>query len=163
MILTIARHGKAHQYSESGTDRDRELKPRGHRQAEFLGRALATLETPPDRLVSSPFVRAHQTATLLNAALDLDLLIDDRLRCGQPASSVLDCLEANSDAASLVLVGHNPTFDDVIGLLLHGPGSTGPGLRTGEAFVLRIQPDQPVGTAELHAQFRLEKEEAPTP
>jgi len=162
VILTIARHGKAHQYSESGTDRDRELKPRGFRQAEFLGQALATLETPPDRLVCSPFVRAHQTATLLNAALDLDLLLDDRLRCGQPASSVVQCLESHPDASSLVLVGHNPTFDDVIGLLLHGPGAMGPGLRTGEAFVLNIHPEQPIGTATLHAQFRLEKEEAPT-
>lgn len=150
----------------TGTDRDRELKPRGRQQAEFLALTLATLDTPPDRLIASPFVRTQQTAEIIDARLNLGLITDDRLRCGTQSSAVLNLIAEHADARSLVIVGHNPTFDELVGLLTRGPGAYGPGLRTGEAYVLEIDPTNPLAQgahATVLAQIRHENEEPTAP
>ena len=41
MLVVLARHGTAIESAASGRDRDRTLRPRGHRQAEYLGAVLA--------------------------------------------------------------------------------------------------------------------------
>ena len=162
MHLTVSRHGQAHRDSITGTDRDRELHPQGQREAKFLALALATLDTPPDALVASPFVRAQQTALTINNNLGLELLTDDRLRCGVQPSTVLGIIEEYAEAKSLVLVGHNPTLDELIGLITGGVGTYGPGLRTGEAYVIDLDPANPVGNGVIVTRIRLETQEIPT-
>lgn len=162
MHLTVSRHGQAHPASMSGTDRDRELHPQGQREAKFLALAMATLDTPPDAIVASPFVRAQQTALVINNSLRLELMTDDRLRCGTQPSNVLQLIEHYAEAKSLVLVGHNPTLDELIGLLTGGVGAHGPGLRTGEAYVIDLNPADPIGTGMLLTRIRLEPEKSTT-
>lgn len=66
-------------------DADTPLSPLGHAQAQALGDWLANLpdNERPDTILSSPFVRAHQTAAALAQALALDasaIEVDERLR-----------------------------------------------------------------------------------
>src|SRR5690349_7585858 len=67
----------------SERDMDVPLSPRGVEQANALGRWLMEGERPvPAVVISSPYVRAEQTAALaLTAAgLDVPLVLDERLR-----------------------------------------------------------------------------------
>ncbi len=154
--VIIARHGKAHAQSDSGLDEDRELRPRGERQARFLGETLAEVEWAPVRIVASPIERAITTARLANETLGVDLDIDDRLRHWHPASDALAVLlEAVDDAPSILVVGHNPQLEALTGLLLGGLGASGVRLRTGEAHVVDFDPEDPPGSGRLHDSLRL--------
>ncbi|MGN6482363.1 histidine phosphatase family protein [Luteibacter sp.] len=66
-------------------DADTPLSPLGYAQAQALGEWMAQLpdDERPDTILSSPFVRAHQTAAALAEALGIDesrIEIDERLR-----------------------------------------------------------------------------------
>lgn len=157
MRVVIARHGKAFQDSMSGLDRDRVLKPRGERQADYLGYALGEADPRPARVVASPYTRAWQTAERLARALGLDPIADPRLVCGKTAGDLITILEeAGRDGLeSVCVVGHNPTLEVAIGALLEGPSGEPVRVRTGEAFCLDVDPAHPVNSAEVVAQLRL--------
>src|SRR5690606_11980576 len=92
VIIWIVRHGKAEQRSPSGADFDRPLRPRGVRQARWLGEQLATRDDAPARLISSRAERARRTAELVAEALSAEVEFDDRLLVDEPAGPLIDLL-----------------------------------------------------------------------
>jgi len=61
-------------------DPDTPLSERGEQQAHVLARHVATGGSRPDVVLSSPYARAAMTARIVGGALDLDPLLDERLR-----------------------------------------------------------------------------------
>ncbi|SHN03063.1 histidine phosphatase family protein [Cryptosporangium aurantiacum] len=63
-------------------DADVPLSERGEREALAVGRWAQALETPPDLVISSPYLRARRTAEAAVAALGHapEFLLDDRVR-----------------------------------------------------------------------------------
>lgn len=166
--LLVLRHGKAHADAPSGLDRDRPLTDRGVAQAEYVGTLLRDDAQAPriDAIVTSPAERAATTARIVAGVLGMELTVDDRLMVDVPASSALSVASAAAEAARadgaatprVIIVGHNPTLADVIGLVLHGPSGLPPRLRTGEAIELTFDPARPIGSGRLVQQFRLPKD-----
>jgi probable phosphoglycerate mutase len=81
--LYLIRHGEAFgnvQPIIAGMKGDKGLTPRGVAQAERLRDRLATGEIPADLLISSTLPRAHQTAEIIQPALDLPILLDDEVQ-----------------------------------------------------------------------------------
>ncbi len=158
MIIAIVRHGKAERDSASGSDADRVLQPRGHRQAAYLAGELAGRLRGPPILLASPYARARQTAEPLAPALQTALQFDERLESGQPASCAIEVIaQHGSPRGCLVLVGHNPQLSDLVSLLTRGPVPQGDEwLRTGEAVVCRLDDwVQPVGAGVAIERLRL--------
>jgi phosphohistidine phosphatase len=135
MLLAIVRHGKAEARPEGGSDRDRRLRPRGERQARWLGERFAR-EHRPALILSSPFERAITTARLINESLRLHLQTARELECDEPVSRAIHLIEGSAGDSPLMLVGHNPQLSGLASALLHGVGSRRLELRTGEAAVL---------------------------
>jgi phosphohistidine phosphatase len=106
-MLWLLRHAEA---ADGSPDDERPLTERGIRQAEAVGRALQTLSASIDVCLSSPKVRALQTAQLACAPLGLEVIVDRRL-AGEP----LDVDELTAGQGNVLLVGHDPSFT----LLLH--------------------------------------------
>ena len=78
--LHLLRHADAGDPAAwDGDDASRPLSEKGIRQAERLGRHLALARFEPDLILSSPKVRAAQTAEIVADALDGRVVIDDRL------------------------------------------------------------------------------------
>jgi broad specificity phosphatase PhoE len=77
-----ARQRRAARLDLSTRDPDTPLSDRGERQAEVLAQAVAGLapDARPDVVLSSPYVRAAQTARIVAAPGDLDVSLDERLR-----------------------------------------------------------------------------------
>ncbi|WP_374969557.1 histidine phosphatase family protein [Terrabacter sp. BE26] len=61
-------------------DPDTPLSERGEQQAHVLARHVASTAGRPDVVLSSPYARAEMTARIVGGALDLDPLLDERLR-----------------------------------------------------------------------------------
>ncbi len=160
MIVHVIRHGKAFQDSDTGLDRDRALKPRGHRQARALAAMLAGAEVTPALVLSSPWRRARETAGPIWEALGLLEQIDDRMSGDRGVSDVVDLIRDSAGAASIAIVGHNPIVSRVVDVLVGGVSAPYEyGLRTGECAIVRVNPDHPVGSGTLIEMFREELED----
>jgi phosphohistidine phosphatase len=122
LTLHLLRHADAGDPGAwRGDDAARPLSAKGVEQAERLGRHLAAIGFEPDAIISSPKLRALQTAEIVARALDIELTTDERL-AGQLRPSGLE--ELLSDAGSPrrpVLVGHDPDFSELLQFLAGTP------------------------------------------
>src|SRR3954454_20267834 len=110
--LWMLRHGEAVPH-ESKPDDERELTPRGRRQSELAGVALAALNEEFAACYASPKVRAWETAELACASLNIAPVVERSLANGFSRADALALVAAQGDAKILV-VGHEPTFSQVV-------------------------------------------------
>jgi phosphohistidine phosphatase len=101
-----------------GDDAERPLSAKGKRQARRLGSMLANIGWKPDLILTSPKVRAAQTARLVGRAVDVDPDDDSRLASAFELSDVGSMLGAHPDARRVVLVGHDPDFSSIASTLI---------------------------------------------
>ncbi len=121
--LFLLRHAHAgNPLRWEGDDAERPLSDKGRGQAERLGRLLAAIDEAPDLFITSPKVRADETARIVAAAVRVPVVVDDRLTGPLDASMLEDILLAAGPAARPCLVGHDPDFSDLLGELLGLPG-----------------------------------------
>ena len=103
--LYLLRHAHAGDPAKwRGDDADRPLIERGRGQAERVGRLLRGAEEAPDLVITSPKVRAAETAEIVAKALKVPVVVDQRL-AGPLDTDVLEdiLLAAQSGAAGYVV------------------------------------------------------------
>jgi phosphohistidine phosphatase len=116
--LYLLRHAHAGNSANwTGDDADRPLSARGRDQAKRLGVFLAGRGVLPDTIVSSPKLRARQTANLVADALGVGVASDDRL-IEDFELDALSGLIAGVGGTSLMIVGHDPDFSDLLATLV---------------------------------------------
>lgn len=122
MKLYFLRHGRADRSAWSGADYERPLTGEGKERMAFEAETIAQLDLGPDHILTSPLVRAYQTAEIVAERLNmLDLLvIDDRLEPGFGPHDLAEILEERQSADELMLVGHEPDFSETISYLIGG-------------------------------------------
>src|SRR3954451_12811731 len=102
-MIWLLRHGEA---EDGSPDAERKLTEKGERQSRVVGTALKKLGVDLDACLSSPKVRAADTAKLACEALGGDVQLEPRLAGGP--------FDADELAAGLgehvMLVGHDPDF-----------------------------------------------------
>ncbi|MFI4897616.1 MAG: SixA phosphatase family protein [Phycisphaerales bacterium JB059] len=155
MVLYVIRHGKAHPDSPTGRDRDRALKPKGFRQAAYLGERLRARTDRPTLVVTSTFRRAYETAERINDDLRAEFVSDTRLCVDEPVSLAVDLIAEHADHEAVCVVGHNPQLEYLCAALTGGVGAPPVRVRTGEAFWFTIEPGDPLHGAELIGSLRL--------
>ena len=109
-LIWLLRHGDAED-GEGRPDADRELTKTGKRQSELAGQAIAALGVKLDACLTSPKVRALDTARLACEALGVEPEVDERLRGGD-----FDPEELAAGRGEVLLVGHEPDFSRAIAL-----------------------------------------------
>lgn len=114
--LLILRHAKSSWDSDAVNDFDRPLGPRGERDAPRMGEWMKKKKLKPDRVISSPAKRAAQTAVAVCRALGFDerMIEWDRRVYAASKSELLRVVEEVSDSRRVMLVGHNPGFEDLL-------------------------------------------------
>jgi phosphohistidine phosphatase len=101
-----------------GPDAARPLSDKGRRQSERLGRHLANVGFSPDAIVTSPKLRAAETAELVAAALGKPVATDDRLASGV-GLGIAEAIHRGAGAPGrLVIVGHDPDFSELLSTLV---------------------------------------------
>src|SRR5918992_806865 len=111
--LWLLRHGEAVPH-ESKPDFDRELTPRGERQSAAAGEALARLGLEFAACYTSPLVRARGTADLACKELNVEPEERDAIGKGFDAEDARGLLAEHSDGERILVVGHNPSFEQVV-------------------------------------------------
>ena len=111
--LWLLRHGEAVPH-ESKPDAERELTPRGERQAIAAGQGLAKLGLEFDACYTSPKVRARQTAELACRALGIEPVVEDSAASDFDRDDALALLRAHGDDGRVLVVGHDPDFSQLV-------------------------------------------------
>jgi len=115
MILYFLRHGRAEQHSD-GPDAERQLTKRGTQELKGAGPLWNRLKLRPEVILTSPLVRAVQTAEIAHATLAVktDPKTDDRLQPGATWAAMAQAMADHHQAARVMFVGHNPDFESAI-------------------------------------------------
>jgi phosphohistidine phosphatase len=123
MRLYLFRHGPAGSRAEwEGPDGERPLTPEGRTVVERMCRTMAKAGITVDAVLTSPLVRARQTAEIAAQALDVPnrLVDDDRLVHGFDREGLATILADWPRAEALMLVGHEPDFSSTVAELTGG-------------------------------------------
>ena len=125
MNLFILRHGPAVERGTPGFENDaaRPLTPKGKRQLRNIAAAMENMDLRLDLILSSPLLRAKQTAEIAAAGLKLKkrLAFSDELRPdGDVKKLILQLGELKPAPENILLVGHEPYLSRLISSLVSG-------------------------------------------
>ena len=141
--LLLLRHGIAEERRPDLADGDRALTARGRERTREVVERLVALGLRADRLLSSPLLRARQTADIAVAAgWGPDLTLAAELA---PGGAALSCLPQWCEACGgdgLALVGHEPDLSGLAATLIGAPAGC---LDLRKAGLIQLQ--LPVGAA----------------
>lgn len=150
--LLLLRHAAASADSPDHGDAGRPLSPRGEEEARAAGAWLRDHAVRPDRVLCSPARRTRMTAgiVLRELGLPVELVPEDAIYEAVPGTLV-DLIDRHADAGTVLVIGHNPGMEELVGLLTSGVSSEGRGMPpAGLAWLRATAPLQP-GAAQLHA------------
>jgi len=111
--LWLLRHGEAVPH-DSKPDDERELTPRGRTQSELAGVALAKLGLEFAACYTSPKLRAVETAQLACRSLNIEPVEAVAIAGRFSREDALELLLAHSAEDRILVVGHEPTFSQVV-------------------------------------------------
>lgn len=151
--LLIVRHGIAEdrvEFAKTGWSDDRRpLTKRGRTRMRQGALGLRWILGSLDLIVTSPYLRAAETAALLAAAFEglvpeeLDALVPDA-----PYDALAEWIRGRDREARIALVGHEPHLSGFASMLLGAKGSLLE-LKKGSACLLNVAPSVSAGSAHL--------------
>ncbi len=154
MELYILRHGIAADRGsgEYGPDSERPLTPEGMKKLRRIVSAMKALDLSFDLILSSPYLRARQTAEVVASGLDLMRVFElsALLEPGADLEALIaDLGSRKKNVDRILLVGHEPMLSSLISLLLSGEGDLEITLRKGGLCKLAIRVISPGRCATL--------------
>jgi phosphohistidine phosphatase len=106
MTIYFLRHADAEDFTTS--DFDRKLTLKGLDQANRMGKFCVSRRIDPTTILSSPLVRARETAEIVGKHLGIEPILQDWIACGMSPSTLFEKLNARGKPESLMIVGHEP-------------------------------------------------------
>jgi phosphohistidine phosphatase len=108
MLVFLVRHAHA----KSGEpDELRRLSKRGRKEARAVAGHLAAHATPPRLVLTSPLLRARETAEAIAEAVDATWRVEKRLEPGANAASIRAVVAGES--GPVAVVGHQPDCSEI--------------------------------------------------
>jgi phosphohistidine phosphatase len=141
MEIYFLRHGDAGTAEAwKGSDAERPLSKEGAATMERVAAAIARLHPTLDAILTSPLLRARQTAEIVAKKLRFTqvLFVEDRLAPGFGAAELKRILKERRASRGLMLVGHEPDFSKVISACIGG-GS----VECKKGSLIRVDMDDP--------------------
>jgi phosphohistidine phosphatase len=140
MLLHLLRHADAGDPEAwDGPDAERPLSDKGRNQSKRLGKFLAGIKFSGEPFITSPKLRAAQTAELAARPLKAEIAEDERLAGELTLETIEAMLSDAGDPERPVLVGHDPDFSEVVAVLC---GAAGVSMRKGA--LARIEIERPL-------------------
>lgn len=141
--LFIVRHGDADPKTDLSEDYNRELTKKGIKQLKRVAKFLDKMDYNIENVISSPLVRAYQSADIIVDELKMNVKIEknDNLKPEADVNATINLLKELK--GNSIIVGHNPN----ISLLFNKISGTNGEIKKGGIAVLKFDKDN--GTAEL--------------
>jgi phosphohistidine phosphatase len=125
-LLGLFRHAKSDWHDARLRDFDRPLNERGRKGAAAMGRHIADHPVRWERVIASPAVRVTQTIEIAEKAAGGAPPVNwDRRIYLANSATLLDILrDQEGEPGSIIIVGHNPSLEDLIFDLVPDDGSS---------------------------------------
>lgn len=121
MNLYLIRHAIAEEESPSGKDSQRELTDKGAKKMRLIAKGLRTLGVEFDLILSSPYIRAVQTAEILSEVFKKKkFVLSDHLMPAGDMDLLIAEINEKYTVDSLAIVGHEPYLSGLVSLLTAG-------------------------------------------
>lgn len=155
MDVLVVRHGVAQDRveaeSQGVTDAERPLTADGQRRMKGVARGLSKRVPEVDILISSPLLRARQTAELLRERYrGLGCIESEALLPEAEPEALGQVLSGHASQRVVAVVGHEPHLSGWVGWSLAGEPCSLVELRKGGACLLRFEGAVSAGGARLH-------------
>jgi phosphohistidine phosphatase len=120
MELYLIRHAIAEEEAPSGDDSQRALAEKGAKKMRQIAKGLRTLGAEFDLILTSPYVRARETAEILADVFKMKKKIEfsDHLVPMADPNLVIAEIKEKYTVDSLALVGHEPYLSTLVSLLV---------------------------------------------
>ena len=142
MKLYVMRHGPAEEHSESGADGDRALTASGRDRVRAVAKALYDQGEAPAHIVTSPLVRAVQTAEIValgTKLFDRDGTVEVRRAVAPGGDAARLALGfAQESRRRVMFVGHEPDLSALVSRLV---GAFGRGFEKGMVVGVHVPDD----------------------
>lgn len=140
MLLDLLRHADAGDPEAwDRPDAERPLSDKGRKQSKRLGDHLAAIGFRAEAIITSPKVRAAETAELVAERIDGTVTEDERLASSLDLEVIEAILHDAGDPDEAMLVGHDPDFSELLSVLCAAADVT---MRKGA--LARIEVDRPM-------------------
>jgi phosphohistidine phosphatase len=148
MNIYFMRHGIAIAKDDPSVtaDHERPLTDKGAKRVRQAAKGMRRLGLSFDLLLSSPLVRARQTAEIVAGLLHYESPIEE-LKGLTPQSTVdqfIEDLARYQDRASLLLFGHEPSLSNAVGHLIAAKGGRGVRLHFKKSGLCLVEIEAPV-------------------
>ena len=122
MNLYLIRHAIAEEESLSGEDSQRVLTDKGAKKMRNVAKGLKTLGVEFDYIVSSPYLRAQQTAEILGDVFKIKkrVVVSENIAPMGDPNQLLAEINEKYSFNSLAVVGHEPYLSNLVSLLTAG-------------------------------------------
>ncbi len=142
--IYVLRHGIAIERGTRGytKDSDRPLTPEGCKKMRRIARMLRRFKLSFDLILSSPYVRARQTAEIVAKVLKAEdrMKFSEHLAAEGDAEELVEQLRRlYHSPQSILLVGHEPDLSQLISVLLTGQPNLALTLKKGGLCKLNVQ------------------------
>jgi phosphohistidine phosphatase len=149
--LILLRHAHAEAAAAGQDDADRPLSRQGQAEAEAAGQWLKANHFLPDRVVCSNARRARETLEQVLSVIGyVEQRQEPRIYNATPGD-LMAVADEHKDLSRVLLVGHNPGFEQLAALLSSGQSGDFRGMPAGGIAVLKlpVHADLEPGIAEL--------------
>jgi phosphohistidine phosphatase len=143
MDLYIIRHAIAQQLDKKNnfTDEKRELTNEGRERMREVVKGLLKLNVELDLILTSPLVRAVETAEIVASGLGLskkEIVQTDNLKPGASTDRLFAEIKKHASVESLALVGHQPDMGEIISRVVQGNGNLSVVLKKGSVCLTNV-------------------------
>lgn len=141
MNLYLLRHAEAVNPEDCASDQDRPLTPNGIKTMKTGALGMKALKMEVDLVLSSPLVRARQTAEIAAANLGMKARItitDNLVPDAHPEALIAELARNYSALNNILLVGHEPHMGRLASVLLTGTTDLPVIFKKGALMALKI-------------------------
>jgi len=114
--LLIMRHAKSSWKEQELPDHDRPLKKKGRKDVANMAKILKKKALVPDLILSSPAIRAKDTAKLMVEKLNFKgkLEIVENFYMAEPETYIQKIATVSGKVENLLIIGHNPGLEGLV-------------------------------------------------
>ena len=136
------RHAKSDWSSSRTSDFERPINGRGRRNSARVGKWMSDNNHIPQRIVSSPAIRAKETIELVIAQTTKfnheNLIFQDDLYLAGFTQLMEIINTYQNDVQSLMLIGHNPGIENLVNYLCSQSGNSETSVTTANLFIFKV-------------------------
>ncbi|AWR96978.1 phosphohistidine phosphatase SixA [Acidianus sulfidivorans JP7] len=121
--LLIVRHGDSEPKIDGKDDKDRKLVKKGVKQMRRIAEFIDEMEYNIDRIITSPYIRAYQSAEAILDELGIDdkkIETMDELSPDKDPSAFIEKMKEFTDESTILIVGHEPYLSNYIKAITGG-------------------------------------------